>query len=75
MLEQIPSELRGSQSLHKIPDPDEYTKALGIQWNSSSDYFRLTVTNLPDAENLTKRRLVSDIARTFDVLGWFSLEQ
>ena len=72
VLEQIPSELRGSQSLHKIPDPDEYTKALGIQWNSSSDYFRLTVTNLPDAENLTKRRLVSDIARTFDVLRWFS---
>ena len=72
VLEQIPSGLRGSQSLHKIPDPDEYTKALGIQWNSSSDYFRLTVTNLPEAENLTKRRLVSDIARTFDVLGWFS---
>ena len=72
MLEKIPSELRDSQSLHKIPDLDEHTKALGIQWNSSSDYFRLTVANLPDTEHLTKRRLVSDIARTFDVLGWFS---
>ena len=61
-----------AQSFHPIPDPDEYTKTLGVQWNSGIDHFRLTVVEFPKTENLTKRLLVSDIARTFDVLGWFS---
>ena len=70
MLQHIAPELRDSQSLHAIPD--EYTKTLGIQWNSSLDHFRLTVTEFPETEDLTKRLLVSDIAKTFDVLSWFS---
>ena len=32
----------------------------------------ITVAKIPKADNLTKRLLVSDIAKTFDVLGWFS---
>ena len=72
VLEHISPELRDSQCLHTIADPDEYTKALGIQWNSGLDHFRLTVAKLPNTRDLTKRLLVSDIAKTFDVLGWFS---
>ena len=40
--------------------------------NRSSDQFRLTVSKLLTSDYLTKRLLVSDIAKTFDVLGWFS---
>ena len=29
-------------------------------------------SQFPSAENMTKRMLVSDIAKVFDVLGWFS---
>jgi len=36
------------------------------------DHFRLTIAKLPPLDNITKRMLVSDIAKTFDVLGWFS---
>ena len=36
------------------------------------DHFRLTVADLPPLENVTKRLLVSDVAKTFDVLGWFA---
>ena len=36
------------------------------------DHFRLTIADLPPLDNVTKRILVSDIAKTFDVLGWFS---
>ena len=72
VLQHITPELRDSQSLHAISDPDKYTKTLGIQWNASPDHFRLTVAEFPETENLTKRLLVSDIAKTFDVLGWFS---
>ena len=72
VLHQIEPEVRDVQSTHPIPSPDEYTKALGIQWNASTDHFRLTVSSLHDAHNMTKRALVSDIAKTYDVLGWFS---
>ena len=36
------------------------------------DQFHLTVSNLSSTENVTKRVIVSDIAKIFDVLGWFS---
>ena len=68
----IPLELRATQSTHHIPSPEEYTKTLGIEWNASLDHFRLTVASLPATVNVTKRTLISDIAKIFDVLGWFS---
>ena len=33
---------------------------------------RLTVANYPSSKNVTKRKLVSDVAKVFDVLGWFA---
>ena len=56
-----------------INDTSEYTKTLDIEWNPPLDYFRITIAKLPFSENMTKRMLVSDIAKTFDVLRWFSL--
>ena len=58
--------------MHVISGPEEYTKTYGVEWNASLDSFHLTVTDLPPLENVTKRRLASDIARTFDALGWFA---
>ena len=72
VLQHIPRELRDSQCMHLIPDSHEYIKTLGIEWNASEDHFRLTIANLPPLEHITKRILVSDIAKTFNVLGWFS---
>ena len=59
-------------STQALPSPDEYTNTLGVEWNAHLDHFRLTIVDLPPRENVTKRVLVSDIAKTFDVLGWFS---
>ena len=72
VLNHIEPEYRDTQSTHHIPTPDEYTKTLGIEWNANLDHFRLTVASLQETDNMTKRALVSDIAKTFDVLGWFS---
>ena len=72
ILQHISPDLLDSNSSHVISDPEEYTKTLGLEWNASMDRFRLTVADLPPLENVTKRLLVSDIARTFDVLGWFA---
>ena len=72
MLESIPPDLRDSQATVILSDSDQYTKTLGIEWNASSDHFRVNVTELPPVECMTKRSLVSDVARTFDALGWYS---
>ena len=72
VLEHIPSHLRDTPTVQTLPSPDEYTKTLGIEWNTTLDHFRLTVAELPPIISITKRALVSDIAKTFDILGWFS---
>lgn len=72
VLQHIDPELREENSIRMISDPDEYSKTLGIEWNSTQDHFRLTVADLPPHEELTKRALASDLAKTFDVLGWYS---
>ena len=72
VLHQISPELRDTQSTYHLPGPDEYTKTLGIEWNANLDHFRLTVTPMQHTDNLSKRGLISDIAKTFDALGWFS---
>ena len=72
VLEHIPPDLKDTPASQSLPAPDGYTKTLGIEWNSAMDHFRLTIADLPPLDNITKRVLVSDIAKTFDVLGWFS---
>ena len=72
VLELIPEELKGTQSLCTLPDDGGYTKTLGVEWNTVMDHFRLKVAELPPIDSVTKRFLISDVAKTFDVLGWFS---
>lgn len=72
VLQHLSPDLKDTKSIHSIPDPEQYTKMLGIEWNDVMDHFRLTVAKLPSLEMVTKRVLISDIAKTFDVVGWFS---
>ena len=37
-----------------------------------TDMFHTTLAELPPLENLTKRMLVSDVSKVFDVFGWFA---
>ena len=72
VLENVPFDLKDVKSSLPIASPEEYTKTLGVEWNPSKDHFRLTVSSPPPSENLTKRGLISDVAKTYDVLGWFA---
>lgn len=72
VLEGLPQNLRDVNPSCSLPDTDEYTKTLGIQWNSTSDHFKLTISELTPPDRVTKRFLISDIAKTYDILGWFS---
>ena len=48
VLRQIKPELRDTQSTISFTDPEvNYTKALGIEWDSIHDKFRLAVADLP----------------------------
>jgi len=71
-IQDLPPDLKDAKSTQAMPSSEEHTKTLGIQWNASKDHFKLSVTGPPPLENLTKRGLVSGVAKTFDVLGWFS---
>ena len=70
-VEHIDPSLCDQHSLHTFSGDDEYTKTLGVEWNSSHDHFRLVITELTPQE-LTKRNLTSEIAKVFDVLGWIA---
>lgn len=51
---------------------DDLLKILGLTWHQSADCFRYTV-QLPDQqEPITKRKVISNISRLFDPMGWIS---
>ena len=73
VLDSIPADL-----CEPMPTPDlvdlhsaSYPKALGVAWDSLADTMA-THVELPSTYSSTKRGIISDIAKTFDVLGWLS---
>ena len=48
-----------------------YPKALGLIWDSRKDKMA-TQVDLPAVYSSTKRGVVSDVAKTFNILGWLS---
>ena len=73
VLQAIFPDLREQKEIHPISGSEpNYTTTLGLEWNTASDAFHLTVAKQPPSETMTKRALVSDVAKLFDVLGWFA---
>ncbi|XP_045501426.1 uncharacterized protein LOC123698718 [Colias croceus] len=51
---------------------DNQFKVLGLSWNRETDNFEYTI-NLPDGQHpVTKRQILSDIARLYDPIGWIA---
>jgi hypothetical protein len=72
VIQHIESELCDVQDTLSISDVKESTKTLGLQWKTDTDQFHVTISQSPPISNITKRSLISDISRLFDVLGWFA---
>ena len=72
VLQSISSELRETPPTQAMPDNSTLPKTLGMEWNPCQDIFRLTTDNTTVSESTTKREIASDVAKTYDVLGWFS---
>ena len=72
VLATIPPDLIDPNTTQELKYEDDYTKILGVEWNTILDCFRPMIS-LPEIKlPLTKRALVSNIARLFDILGWCS---
>ena len=69
----IPSELQEPMPNMDLVDlhSSHYPKALGLAWDSKADVMS-TAVQLPDNFKSTKRGIIADVARTFDVLGWIA---
>ncbi len=68
----IPENLLEKENVHTIKAPSECHKTLGIHWNTTTDTLHVATPTLHPDDSPTKRQVLSDIARTFDILGWFT---
>ena len=73
VLDKIPSDL-----VEPMPEQDlvdrhsaTYPKALGVAWDSLSDTMA-TYIQLPTQFVSTKRGIISDVAKVFDILSWLA---
>ncbi|XP_046963315.1 uncharacterized protein LOC124532456 [Vanessa cardui] len=51
---------------------DEVVKILGLTWNRRTDNFEYSVQLPPISKPVTKRKIISDIGKLFDPMGWLS---
>ena len=72
-LQSIPQDLQ-----EKLPVKDATTlqssshpKALGLEWDSRRDCMSPSI-NMSISYRSTKRGIISDVSKTFDILGWIS---
>ena len=68
MEQNIAQHLRDQQPLCQIKYSKNYTKVLGLVWDTITDTFRPMVSSACEAGRLTKRPLLSGIAKLFDTL-------
>ena len=54
---------------HMSLDPDSNIKTLGIQWNPREDFIFYSVNLLDFQKQVTKRSILSQVAKLFDPLG------
>ncbi|GFU08305.1 integrase catalytic domain-containing protein [Trichonephila clavipes] len=70
VLATIPEELKAVDSKHTIKE-DQPVKILGIAWLPDVDKFTFTIT-VNETDVWTKRKILSEVAKIFDLLGWLT---
>ena len=67
----VPEELRGNS--FEVTDDNTKTtvKTLGVTWNPFEDWFSVSVPDFDDLNEVTRRKLLSQLAKIFDPLGFF----
>ena len=73
VMHKIPKELHESLLVKEVTGSQtaNYPKALGLEWNSVTDCMSPSIKD-PETNAPTKRGVVSNVSKTFEVLGWIS---
>lgn len=73
VLDKIDKELKEKLPVKDLTDEhsSQHPKALGVAWNSCDDTLSISIGASPTFTP-TKRGVISDIAKTFDILGWIA---
>ena len=72
VINSIPKELREQGDVQELPTPSECHKTLDIHWDMTKDMLHVSTPAEQPMKEPTKRMLSSDVARTFDALGWYA---
>lgn len=72
LLATIPEDLREKETTQLIVSPSDCHKTLGIHWNAASDTLHVSTPAVVPIASPTKRQITSEVARVFDLLGWFA---
>ena len=70
LLATIPSALQAEGGLEIVTATEDCPRALGMLWNVVDDTLSIPIPNIIQKQNVTKREVVSGVARTYDNLGW-----
>lgn len=71
VLQAIPPEFRENNEVLELDTNDSFS-TLGVKWRPSSDSFTFTVQPSQPSHQITKRQLLSELAKVFDPLGFLS---
>ena len=72
LLSTIPEDLREKDTLQFITTPAECQKALGVHWDTEHDTLHVSTPAVVSIASPTKRQIASNVAKMFDLLGWFA---
>ena len=72
LLDTIPEELKETETIQLFSSPEEHHKALGVHWDTHSDCLHAATPPPSPILHPTKRQVASEIARVFDLMGWFA---
>ncbi|UYV60184.1 hypothetical protein LAZ67_1000270 [Cordylochernes scorpioides] len=71
VLSLLPNHLRSTNTNIEFEDSKEFVNVLGLQWQPRTDGFTFKGIALP-LNSMTKRGILSQVAKIFDPLGWIS---
>ena len=73
VLRHLPSQLLEPSLVKKDTAPHSVThsKALGLEWDSAIDVMSPSI-NISSTYRTTKRGIIADVSRTYDILGWIA---
>ncbi len=72
VVKNVPTNMREDDGVQLFSPPAECHKALGLHWDTRKDTLHVSTPTFNVDDEPTKRKIASDVAKTFDLLGWFA---